>query len=149
MFSSNSLFGRMIWRGLLAFGCCFFTAFRGAVFAQAPELAPLRTFDLPVDVAEKTLKIFSEQSGRGLIVAAEIALNIRTNAVRGQFTVRGALDRMLAGTGLVAKEDPKTGAFVVHKEPPSPNGQRAGAALRRIRPPTPNNLQSTQNQRNP
>jgi iron complex outermembrane receptor protein len=84
--------------------------------------------------AEKTLKLFSEQSGRGLIAAAETAMNVRTNAVRGQFTAREALDRMLAKTGLVAKEDPKNGAFVVHREIPDPNGRRAAQTPTRDRP---------------
>jgi hypothetical protein len=117
-------FGHGLCRGLLAFACCFLSTRGGTVLAQSPG-ALTKAFDLPADVAEKTLKLFSEQSGRGLIVAAEMAINIRTNAVRGQFTAREALDRMLARTGLVAKEDPKNGAFVVHREPPDPNGRRA------------------------
>jgi iron complex outermembrane receptor protein len=126
------------------FGCCLLALFVATVSAQSDE-GHARVFDLPADVAEKTLKLFSEQSGRGLIVAAEMAIEIRTNAVRGRFTPREALERMLERTGLVAKEDPKNGAFVVHRETPDPNGPRAVPGATRSRPQkiyharTPNN----------
>ena len=131
--------GRVLRQSFLALACCLFSGLWGTVSAQSPG-SLTRAFDVPAGVAEKTLKLFSEQSGRGLVVAAEMAITIRTNAVRGQFTPREAIDRMLARTGLVAKEDPKNGAFVVHREIPDPNGQRAAPATVRDRPTTPEDL---------
>ncbi len=84
-----------------------------------------RTFDLPADSAEKTLKLFSVQSGRGLLVSTEIAKGVQTNAVKGELTPGEALDKMLAGTGLVFTQDEKNGAFVVRREGNDPNGPRA------------------------
>lgn len=83
-----------------------------------------REFDLPRDFAVRTFKLFSEQSGRGLIADAEMVRAIKTNAVRGRFSLHEVLARMLAGTGLAVREDPKNGAFVVHRTEP------AGGALR-------------------
>ena len=105
----------------------------------AAETTPeKRDFDLPPDLAVRTFKLFSEQSGRGLIADADLVRNVRTNAVRGRFPVAEVLRRMLAGTGLVAQEDPKNGAFVVHRETPRPNGPRAAlTASDRPLPPTP------------
>ena len=93
-----------------------------------------RDFNLPPDLAVRTFKLFSEQSGRGLIADADLVRGIRTNAVQGQFSIREVLERMLAGTGLVAKEDPKNGAFVVHRETPRPNGPRAALKTASDRP---------------
>src|SRR5688572_21495576 len=75
------------------------------------EESAKRVFNLPADVAEKTLKLFSEQSGRGMVVGASTVKGVRTNPVNGEFTAREALDRMLSGTGLVATHDARSGAF--------------------------------------
>jgi hypothetical protein len=125
--------GRITWRLPLVLGCWWLAAIGSTVSAQTP--APLKhAFDIPEDVAEKSLKLFSAQSGRGLIVASDMATAVRTKRVRGQFTAREALNRMLAGTGLIAREDPKNGAFVVHRETSDPNGQRAAQPQPRDRP---------------
>lgn len=75
-----------------------------------------RTFNIPADVAEKTLKLFSEQSGRGLIMNADTVGAVRTNAVQGDLKPADALVRMLANTALVATEDRKSGSYVVKLE---------------------------------
>ncbi|MDD2765682.1 MAG: TonB-dependent receptor [Opitutaceae bacterium] len=106
------------------------------IWSCLPSLAPAqdsakRDFNVPSDVAEKTLNIFSGQSGRGLIVGTDLVKGVKTNAVNGQFTPREALDQMLAGTGFVASEDEKNGAFTVRKAAPvapaDPNADRGAA----------------------
>jgi outer membrane receptor protein involved in Fe transport len=96
-----------------------------------------RVYDLPAGSAEKTLKLFSEQSSRGLLVNTESTKGIRTNAVQGALTARDALNRMLAGTGLVASEDEKNGSFVVHPESGGPKDQGAPIAPPSARPSLP------------
>lgn len=98
-----------------------------------------RTYDLPADTAEKTLKLFSEQSGRGLLASTEIVKGIRTQAVRGEFTAGEALSQMLAATGLIAAEDAKNGAFVVKKDS-LPNAERVAQAAT-----TPESKKKTEN----
>ncbi|MEO6873590.1 MAG: TonB-dependent receptor [Opitutaceae bacterium] len=100
-----------------------------AVLLFAAMLQPLfgqggdeRKFDLPADTAEKSLKLFSGQSGLGLVVNANILTGIRTNAVQGDFVPADALRQLLANTELTATQDAKTGAFVVHREKAGPNG---------------------------
>jgi hypothetical protein len=96
------------------------------LLAFAAESAPeKREFNLPSGLAARTFKLFSEQSGRGLIADAELLRDVKTNPVRGRLPVSEVLRQMLAGTGLVAKEDPKNGAFVIQRESPRPNGPRA------------------------
>lgn len=100
-----------------------------ALLSPAQEAAKYR-FDLPADFAARTFKLFSVQSGRGLIADADLVREVRTNAVKGEFTPADAAARLLAGTGLAALEDPKNGAFVVHR-------QNADAAKRNAATPRP------------
>jgi len=99
-----------------------FRAALGALFAAEPssESDTTRAFNLPADEARSTLRLFAEQSGRGLVVDSETVHDVRTNAVHGNFTPRAALSRLLAGTPLVATQDPQSGAFAVRREPESP-----------------------------
>lgn len=102
----------------------------GAVLAATALAAgddAVRAYDLPPDRAERTLKLFSQQSGRGVIVGAEIVRTVRTNAVKGKLKASEALAKMLAGTGLIAAQDGPSGAFAVRLEhhaqksaPPAP-----------------------------
>jgi outer membrane receptor protein involved in Fe transport len=70
-------------------------------------------FDLPADYAEPALRRFATQSGVALVFPSEIARDARTQAVRGRFTPREALDLMLAQSGLVAVQDAKTGVLAI------------------------------------
>ena len=73
--------------------------------ASAPS-----SFDLPADVAERSLREFSRQSGSEVVFASGITKDVRTRPVKGEMTPRHALDAMLKDTGPVAFED-KSGAF--------------------------------------
>ena len=87
-------------------------------------------FDLPAGVAGETLKQFAAQARREIVFAPEAVGALRTKAVKGEFTPREALDRMLAGTGLAASQDAKTGALAIRREEPSApkkNSARADA----------------------
>jgi len=87
------------------------------VSVRAADEAPARrTYDLPAGNADQSLRRFSEQSGIQVIFPSEVVRNVRANAVQGNLTAREALDRMFAGTGLVAVQDAKTGALTVRKE---------------------------------
>src|SRR5687767_10919603 len=93
-----------------------------------------RSFNLPADTAEKSLKRFSEQSGRSVMFATDTVQDIRTNLVQGEFSVPEALNRLLAGTLLHAIPEPQTGGFAVARITPNskgdnrPNDQRAAQA---------------------
>ncbi len=96
-----------------------------------------KQYDLPADNAERSIKLLSEQSGMEILYSSALARNVRTNAVRGEFTPREALEQMLAGTGLVAAQDGATGALTIRREGRDPNAQRvAQAATPSDRPPT-------------
>ncbi|MBL9206715.1 MAG: TonB-dependent receptor [Opitutaceae bacterium] len=105
----------------IVFGCLFASLCLAAVSA-APDAAR-RTYNVPSGEATQALKLFSQQSGRGVIVSAEVAGAVRTRAIQGEMTAQEAIDQMLGETGLVAREDSKTGAFAIRREEtPEKNG---------------------------
>ncbi|MDD2762859.1 MAG: TonB-dependent receptor plug domain-containing protein [Opitutaceae bacterium] len=90
------------------------------------EDSAAKPFDLPAGRADNTLKIFSEQSGFGIVAATDVVEGVRTNAVQGRFLPREALDLMLAGTGLIAAEDQQAGAFSLRRMARPPASTAAG-----------------------
>ena len=87
--------------------------------------AARRDFTIPALAAPAAFKQFSAQSGKQLLYSADAASGITTKAVSGSMTAQAALDQMLAGSGLAAKEDEATGAFAISRLPwkSSPKGQ--------------------------
>ena len=84
-------------------------------------------FDLPDDLAARSLKRFSEQAGREVLFPSSVTRGIRTNRVQGEMPPADALRQMLENTGLVAVAEADGEAYSVRKETPeeSKNGQRA------------------------
>ena len=82
-----------------AVGCALISSV-GA--ATAPEASAKRSFDLPAGEAAAVFKQFIAQSRVQLLYVADDATSVRTNAVKGAFTPREAIDRILAGTSLIA-----------------------------------------------
>jgi len=114
------------WAAAAAF--CF--SFATALLAAEARIA----FDVPLGEARDTLKKFAQQAGREIVFSPVGA--IQTKAVKGQFTVREALDRLLAGTDLTAFEDAKTGGMVVRRDD-DPNAPRAAPENTGRRPNAP------------
>ena len=100
--------------------------------------AALREFDIPAGAAGRTLKVFAQQGGREIVFSLESIGDTRTKAVRGAFAPQEALERMLAGTGLVAGMEEKSGVFSVRKGTVDPNAQRGAPAAPSVRPPAKN-----------
>lgn len=105
----------------------------GAALTLASAAAETKkTFDVPAGDAAETLKKFSEISGRETLFAADAVRGVKTPAVRGDLAAGEAIAALLAGTGLSATPDAKTGAFAVRRSE-SPNVERA-VPLRGSRP---------------
>ncbi|MDO8544954.1 MAG: STN domain-containing protein [Opitutaceae bacterium] len=75
------------------------------------DSAAKMAFDLPAGDAERSLKQFSARSGLEVLFVSKAAANVGTNAVKGDYTPREAIDRMLAGTKLTAVQQEKNGAI--------------------------------------
>jgi len=116
------------------------TLIGAAAVAQHAEVR--RSFSIPAQAAEPSLKVFSEQSGRGVIMNANTVEGIRTKQVRGMFTPLEALQHLLAGTGLMATPDEKSGAFVVHRAELDPlHTLPPGDISRKSEPPKQSNVE--------
>lgn len=91
-----------------------------AVFVLSSLLAHAATdkksFDVPAGVAPASLKQFAEQAGGHVLYSVDDVTGVKTLAVKGEFTPREALNRMLAGTTLYIDSDPQTEALTVRKE---------------------------------
>lgn len=96
--------------------------------AEAQEgTASSKSFNLLGGDAATTLKRFADGSGEQIVYWVENVRGQQTNAVVGEFSAREALDRMLAGTTLVASHDPATGAIVVGRKcSPQPPAKSPG-----------------------
>ena len=75
--------------------------------------ASKKNFDIPAGEALTALKRFFAQSGEQLIYKTESLDGVRTEAVKGSFTAREALERMLNRTALSVAQDKKTGILVI------------------------------------
>ncbi|MES2693852.1 MAG: carboxypeptidase regulatory-like domain-containing protein, partial [Verrucomicrobiota bacterium] len=96
-----------------------------------------RAFALAAGVAEVTLETFSEQADVSVVYPLRDVRSVVTNPVQGTFAPREALDRLVAGTGLEATHDEKTGAFVIKRgrPVPPPSGVRGPDSLASTAPP--------------
>ena len=104
-----------------------------ALFSSAAEVSESKySFDVPSGEAKPMLRQFAAQAKREIIFAIESVERVRTNAVKGEMTAQAAINQMLTNTGLVAAQDPRTGAFAVRKESAdeTKNGQRAARTAR-------------------
>lgn len=95
--------------------------------------APTRPFQLSAGPAERTLREFMAQSGAELAYSPETVRGVTTQAVSGAHEPAVALEKMLAGSGLVVVRDAKPDAFALRRES-APNAPRATPAAASARP---------------
>jgi iron complex outermembrane recepter protein len=98
-------------------------AMAGAGFAADSRK---KHFDVPADIAARSLKVFARQSGLEVLIQAELGREVQTHAVRGEMTSREAIDVMLRETGLVVDVDDKNGVFAVRRKA---DAQKAGQRM--------------------
>lgn len=103
----------------IALPCCVLLrfAFCGAwlliLSALAVRASTVKEFDIPGGSAEETLAEYSRQADQSLLFLVEQVEGRRTQPIRGRFTLREALRRMLAGSGLFIEEDAASEALMV------------------------------------
>ena len=83
------------------------------VSAGEPEK---RKFDVPADLADKSLRAFSVQSGSEVLFSSDAASGVRTNAIKGEFLPGEAVKKMLAGTTLYVRHE-RDGVFRIAATP--------------------------------
>ena len=113
-------------RPLVALGLMVFAGARPGTAHAAESAAAAargkeetRRFDISAGDAFTTLRQFSLQSGEQLIYQADSLEGVRTDAVRGSYTSREALGRMLVRTALAVTQDARTGTLAITRIPQS------------------------------
>ncbi|MDE1915479.1 MAG: TonB-dependent receptor [Sphingomonadales bacterium] len=100
-----------------------------AAQAATQTIAQTRQFAIEAQSAETAIGLLGHQGDVQIIASRKLTRSVRTNAVRGQLTVTDALDRLLAGTGLTARQTgPHTFAVIARQvslQPPLPVAQLA------------------------
>ncbi|WP_174904377.1 TonB-dependent siderophore receptor [Burkholderia pseudomultivorans] len=101
--------------------------------SPAAQRAPRRSFDIPAGPLEGALNRFGRDAGILLAFPAELTAGLTSGGVHGRFDVDGALDRLLAGTGLVALRQPGGGYTLMRANgsaaPPAATGAAGGTEL--------------------
>ena len=96
--------------------------------AQAAETVR-KSYDIAGGDAVNTLKRFADESGRQVVFLVDAVRGVTTNPVRGEYSAREALIRLVADTGLAFAEDAKSGALMVnragHEESPAAKSNQA------------------------
>ena len=112
--------------------CCAVAA--TAVAAEAKAEEHKRSYRLPRGEAAAVLAQFATECGRPILFMMDAVRGEQTNAIIGTFTPREALDRLLAGTALVAVHDPSSGGFIVNRRA-APSKQEQAEAQEARGPP--------------
>jgi TonB-dependent receptor len=109
---------------------------RGALFASSAIVciaaspvraeAQTRQFSIEAQPAETAISQLGRQGDIQIIAARRLTHAVRTNAVRGEMSVDEALNRLLAGTGLMARRTGPISYAIVAKAVP-PVGSRNNA----------------------
>lgn len=86
-------------------------------WAHAAVDLPKRDFAIPAGEAQITLKQFAQQAMEQVVFSPELVRGVPTNAIKGEFTARGALERLLDKTPLAVVEDSGTSALTVRRKP--------------------------------
>jgi outer membrane receptor protein involved in Fe transport len=81
--------------------------------------AATRSFHIPAGDALVTLKQFTTQSGGQLLYSSDSISGVQTNPVHGEFTSIVALEHMLKGTPLKARQDEMTKAIAITSSVPA------------------------------
>lgn len=87
-----------------------------------------RAFDIPAGPAEKSLRLFSSQSGVEILFSTAAAKSVQTNAVQGAHPPTEALRLLLNGTSLRAVNDERNGVLRVTIDPAAPARRTASVA---------------------
>ena len=93
----------------------------------APATAQVANVDIPAQPAAEAVATLARQAHVQILVSDTVAQGRRAQPVRGRMTVTQALDRMLAGSGLVARAA-GTGTWVVVRDDAAATVPAADAA---------------------
>lgn len=83
---------------------------------QQAQAAAARAYDIPAGTLEDVLSRFGREAGIMLSFRPEVTSGLRSNGLRGSYTVDGGLDTLLANTGIRAVRQ-SGGSYVLDRPP--------------------------------
>lgn len=98
-----------------------------------------RRFDISAGDARESLRQFAVQAGVEIMFSAEQVRGTNTPALNGSMTATEAINRLLSGSGLEARIDPKTGAIAILRSEPKSLGQPQTPPTGKANLPAPRN----------
>ncbi len=116
-----TMFCRLLFRWCACLAAC-------ALGCAAAAAETVRPFDIPAGDAAETLKLAARQGGLEIAFFAETVRGVQTPALRGAFSTRDALARLLAGTGLSLVGDASAGTVTIRREGPGAAAQDPSSA---------------------
>ena len=122
-----------------------------ALSAQAQVAAKQEAIDIPAGELVSALDVLARQSGVQFVYRADRLQGLRTRGVRGAMSAEAALERLLLGSGHVARRD-ASGAMVIVKDPTPPKPRKktslapmgSGADIVEASPPSTTELEGVQ-----
>jgi hypothetical protein len=120
----------MMARLLLAWLCVAPAASAAAIqSAHAPAPPSRLSFDIPAQSLDTALALYFRLTGVPLLYDSAVTANRRSSPVRGTFSPREALRRMLTGSGLVARYTRSEAVVIAPAESGAESGGEAGAPI--------------------
>lgn len=103
----------------------------GALSAQAQPATPAaaRDIDIPAQPLDKALGALARQTGARILFSTDLTERKQAPALKGSLTPQQALERLLAGSGLVVRVT-QDGGFTVAPKPPEAGGETTLPAVR-------------------
>ncbi|MBI5381434.1 MAG: secretin and TonB N-terminal domain-containing protein [Opitutae bacterium] len=113
----SSFVGHLRTRLLVGFGVVGLAMCPG-YGAPREQSLPRIAFDVPAADATISLRRFAEQAMQEVIYPPDRVKGEKTTAIKGTYTAREAIDRLLAGTALRATQA-KNGAIAINRVEPT------------------------------
>lgn len=108
--------------GLLAIALTFIA---GNVLAQLTKIAQ---FDLPAQALESALRQIAATQDVHILYTPEDVRNLATNGIKGSFSIKEAIDKLIEGTGLMAVPSGPN-ALVIKPTVARPNNKPSGSGM--------------------
>lgn len=99
-----------------------FAATAHAQTAAAPASPPRLSIDMAPAPLDRAIGMLAQQAGVHVLLSSELAQGHTAPALRGEFTAREALERLVSGSGLVVHTQDGGKTFTVERAPATSGG---------------------------
>jgi len=116
-----------IWRHSLNLSVCSITIIASLSNSTVIAAEQNRIFNIPRQALSSALNTYAEIANISISYSAELTSGIQTAGVTGQFTADKALQKLLAGTGVIARTT-ANGTITLEKAPKPSNDKTSTTA---------------------